>query len=485
MNNVQGKTVVVTGVLSGMTREDAEAALTALGANVTGSVSKKTDLVFAGEKPGSKLAKARELAIEVLGQTEFAALIKKSGVKVAPKEKAKPKRGPSVSSGPLFGKTVCVTGALSVGRKEIERMIEEAGGDATGSVSKKTSYVVTGTDPGSKLAKARQLGVEVLDEAGLRALIGGKAVAAAPKKAAKPAAKAAPPAAAKKVVATGAVGSFEGKTVVVTGTMSVDRVTIESELRRAGANVTGSVSKKTHYLVVGASPGSKVGQAERLGIPMLTEHDVRETLAGHGGRTGKKASKGGDSWGNKFRLAFEALVRSPHCKVRALHMPDGEVVRRDAGVKIGKGEAYFLATIDGHHCELRMPAITESELAKKPVFMKGMRVLDDRPDADDGFSTLGVFNKKNAIDAIHFHDNGELHEMDVDFETYRQALLDLKGLSEWQLLFVPKSKSKSKSKSGQSHGASYKRLKTAIDSFARIFTSHDYAPYKKRLKALA
>ena len=50
-------------------------------------------------------------------------------------------------------------------------MIELAGGRVTGSVSKKTSYVVAGEDAGSKLDKARELGIPILDEAALRALL--------------------------------------------------------------------------------------------------------------------------------------------------------------------------------------------------------------------------------------------------------------------------------------------------------------------------
>ncbi|MBP2001733.1 DNA ligase (NAD+) [Paenibacillus shirakamiensis] len=61
-----GKTVVLTGTLHQLTREEAAERLEALGAKVTGSVSKKTDLVIAGEKAGSKLTKARELGIQVI-----------------------------------------------------------------------------------------------------------------------------------------------------------------------------------------------------------------------------------------------------------------------------------------------------------------------------------------------------------------------------------------------------------------------------------
>lgn len=74
--------------------------------------------------------------------------------------------------GPLEGRTLVLTGALpELTREEAEAAIEAAGGKVTGSVSKKTDYVVAGESPGSKLARAEELGVEVLDEAGLRALL--------------------------------------------------------------------------------------------------------------------------------------------------------------------------------------------------------------------------------------------------------------------------------------------------------------------------
>ncbi|BAN97311.1 DNA ligase, NAD-dependent [Plautia stali symbiont] len=70
-----GKTVVLTGSLSQMNRDDAKARLTALGAKVSGSVSKKTDLLIAGEAAGSKLAKAQELGIEVIDEAEMIRLL--------------------------------------------------------------------------------------------------------------------------------------------------------------------------------------------------------------------------------------------------------------------------------------------------------------------------------------------------------------------------------------------------------------------------
>ncbi|HET8566942.1 MAG TPA: NAD-dependent DNA ligase LigA [Solirubrobacterales bacterium] len=75
--------------------------------------------------------------------------------------------------GPLEGKTVVLTGTLpELTREEAAALVKSAGGKVTSSVSKKTDYVVAGDNPGSKLAKAEKFGTEVLDEEGLRALVG-------------------------------------------------------------------------------------------------------------------------------------------------------------------------------------------------------------------------------------------------------------------------------------------------------------------------
>lgn len=79
---------------------------------------------------------------------------------------------PSASAG-LAGKTFVLTGTLpTLTRDQASQLITAHGGKVTDSVSKKTSYVVAGANPGSKLARAGELGVPVLDEAGLLALIG-------------------------------------------------------------------------------------------------------------------------------------------------------------------------------------------------------------------------------------------------------------------------------------------------------------------------
>ncbi|HRH81261.1 MAG TPA: NAD-dependent DNA ligase LigA [Thiobacillaceae bacterium] len=80
--------------------------------------------------------------------------------------------GAAVAAGPLLGKTVVLTGTLpSLSREEAKALIEAAGGKVSGSVSKKTDYVVAGAEAGSKLTKAQELSVKVLDESQLLALI--------------------------------------------------------------------------------------------------------------------------------------------------------------------------------------------------------------------------------------------------------------------------------------------------------------------------
>lgn len=77
----------------------------------------------------------------------------------------------------LAGKTVVLTGTLpTMGRDEAKELLEAAGAKVSGAVSKKTSYVVAGAEAGSKLTKAQELGVPVLDEAGMLALLRGEDV---------------------------------------------------------------------------------------------------------------------------------------------------------------------------------------------------------------------------------------------------------------------------------------------------------------------
>jgi DNA ligase (NAD+) len=82
-------------------------------------------------------------------------------------------RGPQTASArPLKGKTFVLTGALSRPRDEVKARLVALGAKVTASVSKKTDYVVAGEEPGSKLVRAQELGVPVIDEASLEQLAG-------------------------------------------------------------------------------------------------------------------------------------------------------------------------------------------------------------------------------------------------------------------------------------------------------------------------
>src|SRR6185436_11139285 len=104
-------------------------------------------------------ASVRAFADEPRNRTLIARL-KEAGVNMESQAPA-----PSETPGPLAGKTVVLTGTLaSMSREEATEALERLGARVSGSVSKKTSYLVFGADAGSKLEKASQLGVETLDE---------------------------------------------------------------------------------------------------------------------------------------------------------------------------------------------------------------------------------------------------------------------------------------------------------------------------------
>jgi DNA ligase (NAD+) len=81
---------------------------------------------------------------------------------------------PAGGSGTLKGKKVVITGTLpSLSRPQATELVENAGGKVTSSVSKATDFVVAGEEAGSKLDKAKELGIEVIDEAELKRRVAG------------------------------------------------------------------------------------------------------------------------------------------------------------------------------------------------------------------------------------------------------------------------------------------------------------------------
>ena len=83
---------------------------------------------------------------------------------------------------------------------------------------------------------------------------------------------------------------FYGKTMVFTGTMpTLDRATAQTMAQQVGAKVTGSVSKKTDYVVAGAEAGSKLTKAQQLGVTVIDEAEFLRLLGEHGGEAGNDA----------------------------------------------------------------------------------------------------------------------------------------------------------------------------------------------------
>jgi DNA ligase (NAD+) len=131
-------------------------------------IAAKPDEIARVKGFGPKRAQfVREYFDSAIGKKTVAEL-EELGLKTTEDRKAAPAGGL-----PLAGKTIVVTGTLvNYDRLGIEQAIKDAGGKATGSVSKKTDYVLAGDNPGSKLDKAKELGVKVIDEAEFQRLIG-------------------------------------------------------------------------------------------------------------------------------------------------------------------------------------------------------------------------------------------------------------------------------------------------------------------------
>jgi DNA ligase (NAD+) len=120
---------------------------------------------------GPEIAASIDEWFAIPANGRLVARLRAAGVRLADEPPAG--GGPDPSRRPLDGRRLVLTGTLAgLTRGEARALIEAAGGRVVGGVSARTDYVVVGERPGSKLARARDLGVPELDEAGLRALVG-------------------------------------------------------------------------------------------------------------------------------------------------------------------------------------------------------------------------------------------------------------------------------------------------------------------------
>ncbi len=141
------------------------------GGDVDALMAASADELLAVRDVGPAVAAAIRAFFDEPGNRDVVARLRAAGV-VWPADAAH--AGDSAAAKPLAGKSLVLTGTLpTLGRDAARDLIEAAGGRVSGAVSKKTDVVVAGSDAGAKLAKALALGVTVVDEAGLRALIAG------------------------------------------------------------------------------------------------------------------------------------------------------------------------------------------------------------------------------------------------------------------------------------------------------------------------
>jgi DNA ligase (NAD+) len=127
------------------------------------------DQLLAVRDVGPVVAKSIRTFFDQAHNREVVEQLRAAGITWAEHE---PSAAADAAALPLSGKTLVLTGTLpTLSRDEAKDLIEAQGGKVAGSVSKKTSYVVAGAEAGSKLDKAQSLGLPILDEAGLLALL--------------------------------------------------------------------------------------------------------------------------------------------------------------------------------------------------------------------------------------------------------------------------------------------------------------------------
>ena len=176
-----GMEVVVTGNFTAFSRSEAEELLERHGALIRQAPPRqKTHYVFVGEKGSkawrnSQLGRKIERALELRDEGHGISILSEKCLVLsleAHTEGNFPKPSEADTSDmPLVGKTFVITGTLSEERGAFKQRIEAKGGKVTGSVSKNTDYLLAGEGGGSKRDKAESLGVEIIDEEQLAAML--------------------------------------------------------------------------------------------------------------------------------------------------------------------------------------------------------------------------------------------------------------------------------------------------------------------------
>jgi DNA ligase (NAD+) len=146
-------------------------------AELATAASESPELITAVHGIGGEIVQSLEQWFTTAANQQLLTQLERLGFSLAASEAelatAGAATGANGGAAPLAGQTFVLTGTLpTLSRSQAQALIEAAGGKVSGSVSKKTSYVVAGEEAGSKLSKAESLGVAVLDEHKLRELLG-------------------------------------------------------------------------------------------------------------------------------------------------------------------------------------------------------------------------------------------------------------------------------------------------------------------------
>jgi DNA ligase (NAD+) len=143
-------------------------------AELATAATETPELITAVYGVGAEIAQSLQQWFATPANQQLLTALERLGFSLAasPEELAAAGAGGAAASAALAGQTFVLTGTLpNLSRSQAQALIEAAGGKVSGSVSKKTSYVVAGAEAGSKLSKAESLGVAVLDEAELLAVL--------------------------------------------------------------------------------------------------------------------------------------------------------------------------------------------------------------------------------------------------------------------------------------------------------------------------